>query len=242
LTALVTGASAGIGRAAALALAASGANLVLLGRTRDALRELAASIEAESAVRADTLAIDVTDTVAAREAIRALPRIDAVVNNAGRNNPQPFGEVDEASFDAIFDLNIRAAFFVAQASVAKFREQGGGGAIVNVSSQMGHVGAARRTVYCASKHALEGLTKAMAVELAPERIRVNAVCPTFVSTPMTAPMFADPAFRNEVLAKIPLGRLGTVDEVAGAIVFLLSPAASLITGASLLIDGGWTAQ
>jgi NAD(P)-dependent dehydrogenase (short-subunit alcohol dehydrogenase family) len=142
----------------------------------------------------------------------------------------------------LFELNVRAAFFVAQACVANFRAAGRGGAIVNVSSQMGHVGAAKRSVYCASKHALEGLTKALAVELAPERIRVNSVCPTFIATPMTAPMFENAAFRSEVISKIPMGRVGTVGEVAGAIAFLVSPAASLITGSSLLVDGGWTAQ
>jgi NAD(P)-dependent dehydrogenase (short-subunit alcohol dehydrogenase family) len=242
LTVLVTGASGGIGRATALALAECGAALVLLARTPPSLGELAALIEQRPAARVTTIAADVKDTAAVRDSIRTLPRLDALVNNAGRNIPQLLGEVDETNFDAIFDLNVRAAFFVAQACVAKFREHGKGGSIVNVSSQMGHVGAARRTVYCASKHAIEGMTKAMAVELAVEGIRVNSICPTFVSTPMTAPMFEDPAFRAEVLAKIPLGRLASVEEVAAAIVFLLSPAASLITGSSLLIDGGWTAQ
>lgn len=241
MTVLVTGASSGIGRATALALAGCGAELILLARSESALAELRSEIESQYPARVGTVIADLNDTKATRQLIDGLPRLDALVNNAGRNIPQLVGDVDETSFDAIFSLNVRAAFFVAQACVAKFRERGGG-AIVNVSSQMGHVGAARRTIYCSSKHAIEGMTKAMAVELAPQRIRVNSVGPTFIATPMTAPMFENAGFSAEVVAKIPMGRVGTVDEVAAAIVFLLSPAASLITGSSLLVDGGWTAQ
>jgi NAD(P)-dependent dehydrogenase (short-subunit alcohol dehydrogenase family) len=193
-------------------------------------------------VNVGRIAVDLLDTPALREAIALLPHLDALVNNAGHNVPQLIEHVQETSFDAIFDLNVKATFFTAQACVAKFRSQRGGGAIVNVSSQMGHVGAPRRSVYCGSKHALEGITKAMAVELAPEAIRVNAVCPTFISTPMTAPMFESDKFQAEVKSKIPMGRVGRAEEVAGAVVFLVSPAASLITGSSLLVDGGWTAQ
>lgn len=246
LTVLVTGASSGIGRAAAGTLAACGARVVLLARRKASLEPVREEIERAGGTVASTIAADLTDIAATNTAIAALPHLNALVNNAGHNLPQLFSQVDERTFDAIFALNVKAAFFAAQAGVAKFREQGRGGAIVNVSSQMGHVGAAKRTVYCASKHALEGLTKAMAVELAPEGmpegIRVNSVCPTFIATPMTAPMFEEDAFRAEVKAKIPIGRFGTVDEVTGAIAFLLSPAASLITGASLAVDGGWTAQ
>jgi NAD(P)-dependent dehydrogenase (short-subunit alcohol dehydrogenase family) len=236
---LVTGASSGIGRATAVALAACGADLVLLARSKPALEQVRAEVVP---ARVRTIQADLNDTRATRELIAGLPRLDALVNNAGQNIPQAFHDVDERSFDAILALNVRAAFFVAQACVKKFREGGRGGAIVNVSSQMGHVGAAKRTVYCTSKHALEGLTKALAVELAPEGIRVNSVCPTFVSTAMTAPMFENQEFRAEVTSKIPMGRVGTAEEVTGAIAFLLSPAASLITGSSLLVDGGWTAQ
>jgi NAD(P)-dependent dehydrogenase (short-subunit alcohol dehydrogenase family) len=239
MSVLITGASSGIGRASALALAACGADLVLLARSEPGLDEVCSEIR-PAQVR--TIVADLNDAQVTRDLIAALPRLDALVNNAGHNIPQRFEDVDERSFDAILALNVRAAFFVAQACVKKFREHGRGGAIVNVSSQMGHVGAAKRTVYCTSKHALEGLTKALAVELAAEGIRVNSVCPTFVSTPMTAPMFENEQFRTEVTSKIPMGRVGTVEEVVGAIAFLLSPAASLITGSSLLVDGGWTAQ
>ena len=169
-----------------------------------------------------------------------------LINNAGTNIPEPFVEVSEEHFDRIVDLNVRAAFLVAQAAVRKMLEardrKQRGGAVVNMSSQMGHVGSPNRTVYCLSKHALEGLTKAMAVELAPQNIRVNSVGPTFVDTPLTRPMFENPAFRDFVMASIPLGRLGTPAEIAAAVVFLASPASSLITGASLLADGGWTAR
>jgi NAD(P)-dependent dehydrogenase (short-subunit alcohol dehydrogenase family) len=239
MSVLITGASSGIGRATAIALAECGADLILLARSEPALEELRSEIRPAPA---RTIVADLNDLEVTRERIAALPRLDGLVNNAGHNIPQWFADVDEQSFDSIFELNVKAAFFVAQGCVKKFRERGQGGAIVNVSSQMGHVGAAKRTVYCASKHALEGLTKALAVELAPERIRVNSVCPTFIATPLTAPMLEHPGFRAAVEAKIPLGRVGTAEEVTGAIAFLLSSAASLITGSSLLIDGGWTAQ
>jgi len=242
LRVLITGASSGIGRATALSLAACGADVYLLARNEASLAEVRCEVERQHPVKVRTLVADVRDTFGVRQLVQGLPHLDGLVNNAGHNIPERIEDVGELSFDAIFDLNVRAAFFVAQACVAKFREGGRGGAIVNVSSQMGHVGAAKRAVYCGSKHALEGLTKAMAVELASEGIRVNSVCPTFIETPLTKPMFQNAEFRAEVASKIPLGRIGTPAEVVGAVAFLLSPSASLITGSSLLIDGGWTAQ
>ena len=213
MTVLVTGASSGIGRATATSLAACGADLILLARNETSLAQVRSEIEHQHPVKVHALVADLHDTPVIRQRIGLLPHLDALVNNAGRNIPQSIADVDEMAFDALFDLNVKAPFFVAQACVAKFREHGRGGAIVNVSSQMGHVGAAKRAVYCASKHAVEGLTKAMAVELGPEGIRVNSICPTFIETPLTKPMLENPEFRSEVTSRIPLGRIGTVGEV-----------------------------
>ena len=239
-TALVTGAGRGIGRAVALALAAAGADLILVSRTLSQLEDVAREI-ASGGGRARVLPFDVTDAPAMRSAFAGLERLDILVSNAGLNRPQPFLEVDEATLDQLLTLNVRAAFLVAQAA-ARLMAANGGGVIINVSSQMGHVGSElNRTVYVMTKHAVEGLTKAMAVELPPKGVRVVSIAPTFITTPLTKPFFEDPVFRKWVLDRIPLGRLGTVEEVAQAVVFLASPAASLVTGSALLVDGGWTA-
>jgi NAD(P)-dependent dehydrogenase (short-subunit alcohol dehydrogenase family) len=239
-TALVTGAGRGIGRAVALALGQAGAELLVNSRTPSELAAVAAEIEAQGG-RAHPLPFDVTDGEAARAAIAGLPRLDILVNNAGVNRPQPFLEVDEATLDRMIALNIKAAFIVAQAA-ARHMARAGSGVVVNMSSQMGHVGSERdRTVYVMTKHALEGLTKAMAVELAPRGVRVVSIAPTFITTPLTAPFFENAEFKKWVEDRIPLGRIGTVEEVANAVLFLASPAASLVTGSSLLVDGGWTA-
>lgn len=244
-TALVTGAGRGIGRAAALALAAAGADLILVSRTEAELAELAKEIEASHG-RARPMACDVTDPFAVQALFAAISELDILVNNAGMNIPEPFVDVTEEHLQRMLDLNVSAMFRVAQAAVRKMLEhpdrRARGGAIVQITSQMGHVGAENRTVYCLTKHAIEGLTKALGVELAPQNIRVNTVAPTFIETPMTAPMFANPAFRDWVLQRIPMGRLGQLDEVAAAILFAVSPAAALMTGSSLIIDGGWTAR
>ena len=238
--ALVTGGGRGIGLAAASALAAAGAHVTLAARTKQEIEDAAAAISARGE-QAEALSLDVTDIDAVRRAVAAAKPFQILINNAGINRPAYLPDVKVEDFDAIFALNVRAAFFMAQAVALKLVEAKLPGSIVNVSSQMGHVGAARRTVYCASKHAMEGFTKAMAIELAPHNIRVNSLGPTFLETPMTRPFFENKAFRDEVLSKIKLGRLGQLEEIAGAIVFLASDTSSLMTGSALVLDGGWTA-
>ena len=243
--ALVAGAGRGIGRAVAMALAYAGAEVWLMARTRSELESAVAEIRSGGG-RAHALVCDVTDAAAVNRAVAVLPALDVLVNNAGTNIPEPFVNVSEAHLDTMLDLNIRAMFITAQAAVKKMLEsparKARGGVVINITSQMGHVGAPMRTVYCLTKHALEGFTKALAVELAPSNIRVNSIAPTFLETPLTAPMFAKPEFAKWVMERIPLGRLGQLDEVAAAVVFVASDAATLMTGASLVIDGGWTAQ
>jgi NAD(P)-dependent dehydrogenase (short-subunit alcohol dehydrogenase family) len=191
---------------------------------------------------ADALALDVLDVAATARAITAASPFDVLVNNAGTNRPKPITEVTEDDYDAVLDLNLRAAFFLAQAVARRLMAAQRPGSIINVSSQMGHVGAANRSIYCASKWALEGLTKAMAVELAPHGIRVNTLGPTFIETPLTRPFFEDAAFKASVLTKIKLGRIGQVEDLMGAILFLAGDASALMTGAALVVDGGWTAD
>ena len=234
--ALVTGAGRGLGRACALALSGAGARIIAVSRTEAELAGLAG--EAPGSV--ETWVEDVTGD-ALLERIEALDRLDVLVNNAGTNRPQPFLEVTDDVLDGMLDLNVRAAFRVAR-SAARVMMRHGSGSIVNMSSQMGHVGSPRRTVYCMTKHAIEGLTKAMAVELGPHGIRVNTVSPTFIETPLTRPFFEDPKFAEFVLGMIPMKRIGTVDEVAAAVLYLASPASGIVTGTSLRVDGGWTAH
>jgi NAD(P)-dependent dehydrogenase (short-subunit alcohol dehydrogenase family) len=239
--ALVTGAGRGIGLAAAQALAEAGAEVSLAARSAGEIEAAAAQIRAGGG-RAEAVVVDVTNLSAFAAAVAAAEPFDIFVNNAGTNRPKPFVEVTVEDYDAVMDLNVRAAFFAAQAVVRRMLEAGRPGSVINMSSQMGHVGGARRTIYCASKHALEGLTKAMAVELGPHGIRVNTLCPTFIETPMTKPFLEDAAFRESVVSKIKLGRLGQVQDLTGAIVFLASDASALMTGSALLVDGGWTAD
>ncbi len=239
--ALVTGAGRGIGLALATALSEAGADTVLAARTRSEVEEVATALRARGG-KAEALVLDVTDIAAAGESIARQPAFDIAVINAGTNRPKLMAEVSEADYDIVLDLNLKAAYFSAQAVVRKMLAEHIRGSIIFTTSQMGHVAMAARTLYCASKHAVEGLVKAMAVELAPQGIRVNSIAPTFVETPMTAPYFESKPFRDEVLSKIKLGRLGRVEDLMGAVVFLGSDAAALMTGTSIKVDGGWTAE
>ena len=243
--ALVTGAGRGIGAAIAQLLAQSGAEVVLISRTAGELQEIAGRIEAVGG-RAHVRVCDVTDSAAVRTLIETLPQLDIVVNNAGTNIPEPFLEVSDEHLDALIDLNTRAVFVVAQAGVRRMLEHPArlsrGGAVINISSQMGHIGSPNRTVYCMTKHAVEGLTKAMAVELAPRGIRVNSIGPTFADTPLVRKIVDTPEKSRFVLANIPMGRLASVTDIAAAAVYLASPAAAMVTGTCLRVDGGWTAQ
>lgn len=239
--ALVTGAGRGIGRAIAEAYAAAGAEVTLCARTSAEVEAVAKALT-DLGFTADAMVADVTDIAGFAALIAQRPAFDVFVNNAGTNRPKPLSEVSEDDYDAVIDLNVKAAIFAAQAVSAKMVENGTKGSIINMSSQMGHVGAANRTLYCASKWAIEGFTKALAVELGPKGIRVNTICPTFIETPMTKPFFEDQAFLDSVLAKIKLGRIGQVGDVTGAALFLASDASGLMTGSAMMLDGGWTAD
>lgn len=235
--ALVTGAGRGIGRGCAIALAAAGARVIAVARTEKELTELAL----EGNGRIETWTADVTSDEL-RERVAAVKGLSILVNNAGANRPQAFVDVDDQSLDLIVNINVRAAFRIAQAAAKAMLAGKKGGCIVNMSSQMGHVGSPNRTVYCMTKHAVEGLTKAMAVELAASAIRVNTVAPTFVETPLTKPMLDDPDFKKFVYDRIPLGQLASIDHVVAAVMYLVSPGAAMVTGHSLRVDGGWTAH
>ncbi|HEY4041568.1 MAG TPA: SDR family oxidoreductase [Rhodopila sp.] len=237
--ALVTGAGRGIGLAAAAALAEVGAFVTLVARTSGEIEQAAQEIR-EAGGQAETLVLDVTDQRAVRAAVEAADRFDILVNNAGTNRPRPFLDVTEEDYDVITGLNLRAAYFLAQAVARKMAVRGG--SIIHISSQMGHVGGQNRSVYCMTKHGIEGLTKAMAIDLASLGIRVNSIAPTFIDTPLTRPFFQNAAFRDDVLRRIKLGRLGTVEDLMGAVVFLAGDAAALVTGTALVVDGGWTAE
>lgn len=238
--ALVTGASRGIGLAAATALAQAGAAVTLVARSESELREVCREISAAGG-QCDYLVLNVTDSRAVTEQLAQRGPFQILVNNAGMNRPKPLIELEDADIDAVLDLNVKAAFYVTRVVVNGLLAAGLPGSVINVSSQMGWVGSPRRTLYCASKHAIEGMSKALAWELGHANIRVNTVCPTFIETAMTANMLKDTAFREWVTSRIALGRVGKIEETMGAVVFLASDASSLVTGSALMLDGGWTA-
>jgi len=255
--ALVTGASSGIGLAAAAALYQAGAEVTLVARRTPDLIAACARIQgvkgindSENMSKLAYHSIDVTDSNAvagwiASDALAHGP-FDVLVNNAGTSRPSTLVDMQDADLNAVLDLNVKAAFYVTREVARTLLAANGGkgkpGSIINVSSQMGHVGGPRRSVYCATKHAIEGMTKALAWELGRQQIRVNTICPTYIETPMTAGMLADPVFREFAENGTALGRVGRLEEVMGAIVFLASDASSLVTGSALMLDGGWTAR
>jgi len=236
--ALVTCAGRGIGLAAAAALAEAGAQVTLVARSSREVEDAAAAIG--NGARAATL--DVLDTGAVKAFFANEAPFHVLVNNAGTNRPKPLWEVNEADYDAVLDLNLRAAFFVAQGCAQAMMDGDVAGSLIHIGSQMGHVGGPNRSLYCASKWALEGMSKSFALDLAAHGIRSNTIAPTFIETPLTRPYFEDEAFRASVLARIKLGRLGRVEDLMGAILFLASDASALVTGTSLVVDGGWTAD
>jgi NAD(P)-dependent dehydrogenase (short-subunit alcohol dehydrogenase family) len=238
--ALVTGASRGIGFSAAVALAQAGAHVTLAARSLETLEAAEKAFKAAQ-LSADILELDVTNSQAVDQAIEERAPYQILVNNAGMNRPKHLVDLKNEDIDAVLDLNVKAAFYVTRAVTQKMLAAKLSGSIINISSQMGVVGSPKRTLYCASKHALEGMTKALAWELGTSNIRVNTICPTFIETDMTAGMFQDPEFKKWVLDKIALGRIGQQDEIMGAIVFLASNASSLVTGSALMLDGGWSA-
>ena len=239
--ALVTGAGRGIGLACAVALAEAGAQVPLAARSSSEVEAAASSIR-EAGHLADALVLDVSDTEGVRSTLAAVPAFDVLVNNAGTNRPKSVLDVTEDDYDAVLGLNLRAAFFVAQTVAARLVSEGRKGSLIHMGSQMGHVGAANRTLYCASKWGLEGFNKALALDLAAHGIRSNIIAPTFIETPLTRPFFEDEAFRQTVLSKIKLGRIGRVEDLMGAVLYLAVDASALVTGTSLLVDGGWTAD
>jgi NAD(P)-dependent dehydrogenase (short-subunit alcohol dehydrogenase family) len=243
--ALVTGAGQGLGASISIAYAEAGASVVLLGRTESYLKDTADAIR-KAGGEASLIVCDVTNDEKLRKAFSGLDRLDILVNNAGTNFPEPFIEVSDDHLDAMLDLNVRACFVAAQAAVQVMLKSADlaehGASVVNMSSQMGHVGSPNRTVYCMTKHAVEGLTKAMAVELADKNIRVNSIGPTFSETPMVQRIVDTPEKKEFVTSRIPMGRLAKLEDIAAAAVYLASPAASMVTGTHLIVDGGWTAQ
>mgnify|MGYP001161180055 FL=1 len=244
-TALVTGAGKGLGRACAIALSEGGSNLIIISRTKKDLSEVSKIIKKNKS-KCKSYICDLTNYSEIKKIINEQPRIDILVNNAGNNIPEHFTKVKTKNMEHLVNINTIAAFNVAQLCALKMiklkNRKKVGGSIINMSSQMGHVGGPIRSVYNMNKFGIEGLTKGMAIDLAKYNIRVNSIAPTFVVTPMTRKFLKNKKFRKETLSNIPLGRFAEMSEISSAVVFLASDAASMITGTSLLVDGGWTAK
>ncbi len=239
--ALVTGASSGIGQGCAVALAEAGCHVVCAARGVEKLAESVAQMQAQG-WSVEALSLDMADLDALTGAMKSQPAFDIVVNSAGTARHSPAIATTPADYDAVMNLNLRAAYFLSVGAAHGMIAAGRPGSIIHISSQMGHVGGIDRAVYCASKHGLEGMVKAMAIEWGPSQIRINTICPTFIRTPLTAATFDDPDRAAWIASKIKLGRVGEVEDIMGAVVYLASPASALVTGTSLLIDGGWTAD
>ncbi len=238
--AFVIGGSRGIGLGAAVALADAGASVLIASRSSADLATVTASIR-ERGGECDAVELDITDVDRVTAVVDEQDPFDILVNNAGLNRPGPMQNMTPDDFDAVMNINVRAAYFVTKAVVKKMLVKGQGGSIITTSSQMGRVGGIDRTIYCASKHAVEGMTRALAIELGEHNIRVNTICPTFISTPLTKKTLEDPDLLAWIHSKIKLGRIGEIEDIMGAVVFLASSASAMITGSSLMIDGGWTA-
>lgn len=239
--ALVAGASSGIGAAAAVALAEAGAEVWLAARRADELDRLAGEM-GQGGLSAHALPLDISDVAQVEAVLAQMPAFDILVNSAGMARHSPALDTTPQDFDAVSGLNFRAAYFLTRAVAARLVAEGKPGSLINITSQMAHVGGVDRAVYAATKHAVEGMTKSMAIEWGPHGIRVNTIAPTFIRTALTAQTFANPERAAWIQSKIKLARLGEVEDIMGAVVFLASDAAALITGTSLIVDGGWTAD
>ncbi len=238
---LVTGAGRGIGMGASIALAQAGSEIVMVSRTEEQLIALNDHIK-NLGLKSSYKPLDVTNDKELKEFINNEKPFDILVNNAGTNIPSSLIETKIDDFDYVMSLNVKSVINLTKHVVTKMLDNNIQGSIINVSSQMGHVGGPNRTTYCSTKFAIEGFTKSLSIELAPKGIRVNSICPTFIKTPMTEPFLKDDKFKDQVISMIPIGRLGEIEDLMGPFVFLASDASSLMTGSSLLVDGGWTAR
>jgi len=239
--AIITGASSGIGLGCAVALAEAGAHVCLSARNSTNLNKVVEAIQAKG-LNAEAITLDVSDVKASQEVILTNGPFDVLVNSAGSAHHTPSKDTNEEDFDDVMNVNLRGAYFVTQAVAKGLIQNKKPGSLINISSQMGHVGGIDRAVYSASKHAVEGFTKAMAIEWGPYNIRVNTICPTFIRTPLTQITFNNPKLRGWIEEKIKLGRVGEVEDIMGAVVFLASDASAMVTGSALMVDGGWTAD